>query len=352
MSLKDEVSLNEDEKKVIDLETKLRLKSTEVSKLRAFIAKQSEEMAQLQTILEGLKDIHGLSTQPKWLSPRKVNHRHHRAIPTLLLSDLHLDEVVCKAEVEGYNEYNREIALVRLAEVFEKAVDLPNTYMSGFAFDGFILALGGDIVTGDIHQEYIRTNEATLFETISFWVPKLAEGINYIADIYGRVHVPCVVGNHDRNPANHRSPFKKRAQDSASWVIYKWLADKLSADKRITFDIAQSMDCTYDVYSTKYLLTHGDQFRGGGGVAGIFTPVVKGRTTKLERQKALGNPFDILIMGHWHQLVFGPNFIVNNSLKGYDEFAYGMNFKPEPPSQAFWITTPERGLSMTMPIYV
>jgi hypothetical protein len=55
-------------------------------------------------------------------------------------------------------------------------------------------------------------------------------------------------------------------------------------------------------------------------------------------------------MGHWHQLVYGPSFVVNGSLKGYDEYAAVSNFPFEPPQQACWLMTPEHGKTWTAPV--
>jgi hypothetical protein len=54
--------------------------------------------------------------------------------------------------------------------------------------------------------------------------------------------------------------------------------------------------------------------------------------------------------GHWHSLFNGPGLIINGSLKGYDEYAYKMNFQFEEPGQALWITHPEHGISYWMPV--
>ncbi|NBX73397.1 MAG: hypothetical protein EBQ89_03775, partial [Alphaproteobacteria bacterium] len=40
------------------------------------------------------------------------------------------------------------------------------------------------------------------------------------------------------------------------------------------------------------------------------------------------------------------------SLKGYDEYAYISNFRYEPPRQAFWLTDPDHGVTITAPIHV
>ena len=63
-------------------------------------------------------------------------------------------------------------------------------------------------------------------------------------------------------------------------------------------------------------------------------------------------PFDVMAVGHWHQYIVAPSkgLIVNGSLKGYDEFARQFKFEPEPAQQAFWLWTPEHGISFSAPI--
>lgn len=326
-------------------------KTKELRALKRDLEKETAEREAAEKVLGFIHSVNDAKLSvPTWLTPKKSTKAHH-ATPTLLLSDLHLDEVVNPAEVEWYNNYDRKIAELRLRRTFEQAISMSRDYVAGVTFDGFVLALGGDILTGDIHAELQKTNETTMFDSIVHWVPQLAAGIEMLADEFGKVHVPCVVGNHDRNPMNRRTPAKQRAKDSLSWVIYQWLADRFRNDQRVTFQIAEGADTLYSIYSTRYMLTHGDQFRGGGGIAGIWSPIMKGAARKTARQAAFGKPFDWMVMGHWHQLVWGRGFIINGALKGYDEYAYVSNFDPEPPQQAFWITTPEHGITVNMPIY-
>jgi hypothetical protein len=57
-------------------------------------------------------------------------------------------------------------------------------------------------------------------------------------------------------------------------------------------------------------------------------------------------------MGHFHQYITIPGLIVGGSMKGYDEYAYGLNLRPEPARQAFWVTTPEYGPTIHAPVYI
>jgi hypothetical protein len=98
-------------------------------------------------------------------------------------------------------------------------------------------------------------------------------------------------------------------------------------------------------------VTHGDQVTGGSGIGGIWPPIMRLDARKRARYAAVQQPYDLLVMGHWHQLTWGPNFIINGSLVGYDEYAAVSNFGFQEPAQALWLMTPERGRTWMAPIY-
>jgi hypothetical protein len=296
-------------------------------------------------ITEAKKEIHGT---PKWTVKSPKTGARHGTI-CLMLSDLHLDEVVRSENVGGLNVYNRRIAEDRLQHTFEQAASLPVSYAGGISFDGIVCFLGGDILTGDIHDELKETNESTPMESVVHWVPRLAAGITLLADTYGRVHVPCVDGNHDRNGKDYR--YKRRPQSAVSWVLYHWLADQLSSDRRITFEVSASTECRVPVYGTSFLLRHGDGWTGGSGNVGPVGPVRSANLRLMRREMASGSTHDWLVVGHWHTYMQGLGLIMNGSLKGYDEYAFDKLFDYEPPQQALWVVTPEHGVTLSMPIF-
>jgi hypothetical protein len=185
--------------------------------------------------------------------------------------------------------------------------------------------------------------------SIDFWLDHVAAGIALLADEFGKVHIPVVVGNHGRTTRKPRMKF--RARSNFDWFFAKALQRIFAQDKRVTFDISESADCLTDCYGLKVMLTHGDQATGGSGIGGIWPPIMRLNARKRQRQEAVGRGYDLLIMGHWHSLVFGPDFIVNGSLKGQDEYAFIGNFGFEPPRQASWLMVPEHGVTWTAPIF-
>ena len=349
------------ESKIKDLENRL-MRAQDAIKLNQNRIQQAERgrvyaeraLAENQNLLNVLQDIRGAVGN---VSPYKARRRtaagpgKRRCIPSLMLSDLHFGEWVDPHEVEGYNEYTPAVAKKRLKNTTLGMIEMFDLYASGLTADSAVVVLGGDILSGDIHQELSETNALGTSETIVEFTPLLASAIETIADRFGSVYVPCVTGNHDRSPRQKRVPSKRSAKDSLSWIVYCWLSDHFRNDERVKVEVSVATSMTYQLYNTRYLLTHGHEWKGGAGVAGLYPPIARGVLKRSRRQEVIGNPFDHLIMGHFHQYTLGHNFLVNGSMKGYDQYAYQNDFEPEVAQQAFWLTTPEHGFTLAAPIY-
>jgi hypothetical protein len=328
-------------------DTERRLSNAKDSEL---LLKQERDLViRLERELGIMTKIGHRSEPPKWLtSPPKTGKKHH-ATPWLFLSDLHLDEVVAPEQVMGMNAYNRQIARMRLETTAINFVKICRDYWTGVTYDGVVVALAGDLFSGDIHEELKETNEDTMLGSLDYWVDPLADVIRLIADEFGKVHVPVVVGNHGRTTRKPRHKF--RARSNFDWFMGMALQRLFRGDPRVTFDVAESADTLVTNYDHRTMVTHGDQASGGGGIGGIWPPLMRLDARKRARQNAVNQGYNLLTMGHWHQLVYGPSFIVNGSLKGYDEYAFDLNFSYEPPQQAAWLIVPEHGRTWTAPIF-
>lgn len=287
---------------------------------------------------------------PNWVTgpPPK---RNAIARPTAMLGDGHWDEVVNPSEIEWMNGYDRQIALERLERFFRNTIRLGRDYLKGIDFDGIVVPIVGDCFSGNIHEELNETNEGTIFESLLEFLGPMVAGIRLLADYYGRVFLPCVTGNHTRR---RRKPhFKLRCRDNFEWLFYRLLEREFSGDDRVSFLIPDGPDVEWPIWGVRYRMTHGDQFRGGSGNAGPVVPILLGDSRKKKRSQAAGRPYDFLCVGHWH--TYMPRMrgvIVNGTLKGYDEYCYGNNFDYEKPSQSFWLTDPEDGVTIMAPIHV
>lgn len=310
-------------------------------------AKDAEARVQRLEKELGILSSVGLSKPPAWLT--KPKSQKHAATAWLMLSDLHLDEVVEPDQVMYTNMYNRQIAVGRLERTFQNFVKVTKQNWTSISYDGAVVCLGGDIFSGDIHDELKESNEDTMLGSLDFWIDHLAAGIGQVADEFGKVHVPVVVGNHGRTTRKPRAKF--RARSNFDWFVGRGLQRMFASDRRVTFDVSEAADTLITCYGTRVMLTHGDQASGGGGIGGIWPPIMRLNARKKARQESVGMGYDLLIMGHWHQLVMGKDFIVNGSLKGQDEYGFIENFGFEAPQQACWLITPEHGVTWTAPIF-
>jgi len=284
---------------------------------------------------------------PTWLRPQKKTKRH-TGIANLLLSDLHFDEVTPAAAINGCNAFNREIGTLRLRRTAEKTLTVARDYITGIDYDGITVWLNGDVFSGVIHDELKRTNAAPIMASFDYWLDPMVACLKMLADDMLKVHCVGRVGNHGREDRN--KIYKGAVEDNWDWLYYRILQRELKDDPRFTWDLPLSVDGVVQHYDHRYMATHGNQFRGGSGISGIQTPLALGDFRKRKRQAAIGEPYDTMLLGHFHSYMTIPGIIVNGSLKGYDEFAFEHNFGFEVPQQAFWVTTPENGPSFHVPI--
>ena len=321
----------------------------EARSLREQLRIRDEELVEVRRLLDFTTAIDQAKLRPpRWLTPKRAPHG--TGIVCVTLTDAHFDEVVRPEEMFDYNAYNREIAEIRLRRWADKTISLSRDHISGMDWQGLTVFVGGDIFSGTIHEELAETNADTLYGSVVHWLEQVEAALLALADYCGQMHIAVTVGNHGRRTRKPRA--KLRVRDNSEWLFWRVMERNLRADKRITWSIPEAMDTFVTIYSTRYQLTHGDQFRGGSGISGVLTPLMLGAHRKTRKAMAMGQPYEVLVLGHFHQYLHLPGIIMGGALKGYDEFASSINVVPEPPTQAYWITDPHWGVSISAPLHV
>ena len=339
-----------------------KLKSTE-AKLSTQVKLLKQELAQVQrtedTAESIRKEIYGLAEMtpdpPKWINPKK-SKPGSPGVPMVCISDIHFGERVHKAQVGGVNEYNRKIAVRRLETLFKKICDLAYNHMVNPSYPGIVCCLGGDMITGAIHEELAETNDGTTQQALLGVQECLIAGIERLADTFGRVFCPCVIGNHGRD--THKPRHKNAVFHSYEWNLYCQLERHFRDDKRVQFMIPGESDCFFTVAGHRYYLTHGDKLgvAGGDGMIGIIGPIARGRIKVGRQQAQVNRAFDTMICCHYH--VYTPrgdasNTIVNGSVIGYNEYAHERLRAPYArPAQALWFSHPDYGPTCQWPVYL
>ena len=290
---------------------------------------------------------------PEWLE--KGGKPGSRGMPALMVSDLHWGEVVRAEEVGGVNEYNEAVGRKRMKKLKDVTIDLCYNHMgrANTEYPGMVLMLGGDMITGDIHEELMASNDRTPQQSINDLTDELAGLIDAFAGKFGKLFIPCVVGNHGRSTKKMR--MKGRVYTSYEWLIYCNLERYFKSSKHIHFYIPGEADAYFKIYGHRYLLTHGDSLgvKGGDGIIGAMGPIMRGAIKVGRSEAQIGRDFDTIVMGHWHQSLWLPGVIVNNAFKGYDEYArLGLRAPYNRPSQSLWFTHPEHGITARWEVFL
>lgn len=299
--------------------------------------------------------IIGLTNQVNVLEPpawmlKAAKRIDSPGVPSLFVSDMHWAEVVDPKQINGVNEYNIAIANRRLERLAERAIRLLGILSPSFDYPGIVLPFGGDGISGNIHDELTATNEMNSMPAVLDLFAAKCRLIETLKQKIEFIFCPCVTGNHGRD--TRKIWNKDRHATSFDWLNYCFLAKHFENDPQVKFYIPDGPDAFYRIYAHRYLLTHGDQFRGGDGMIGALGPILRGDHKKRSRNSQINMEYETMLMGHWHQDIFTRRVIVNSSLKGYDEYAYDQNFGFEPPSQQLWITHPKYGITWRMPVLV
>ena len=279
---------------------------------------------------------------PEWISPSYIG-AGNKQVPILFLSDIHYAEVVSKEETGGLNEYNINIANRRLDTTIARTIDIAKHHSTNTEYEGIVVVLGGDALSGCIHEELTTTNEITMPEAVVKLAEKLSSILLELADEFGKVFVPAVVGNHAR--LSHKPQAKNRTFNNYEWLMFHLLKSKLSYDNRISIVIPNQTDIHFKVFSHRYLLTHGDSLgtSGGNGIIGCIGPIMRGYQKLLTSESQVGNNFDTLLLGHYHTQLWLPGVIVNGTTKGADEYSrLFMRVPYAPPTQALWFNNQHR----------
>jgi hypothetical protein len=301
------------------------------------IDRQEQELRALGAIGDGIDTF---TIEPKQSS------RTSEATPILVASDWHTEEVVKPVQVSGLNEFNADICAARVTKFFRSSLRLIDLLAQDVSISTVILALLGDFITNDLHEEAAETNQAHPIHAIINVQNQIASGIEFLLahSSYSFV-VPCKVGNHSRTTKKVR--FGTESGHSLEYLMYVHLAAYFRHEPRVQFQISEGYHHYINIYDQVIRFHHGHAIKYGGGIGGIFIP-----TFKAISQWNKGRQADLDVFGHFHQSKDGGNFICNGSLVGYNAFALSIKADYEPPKQTLLLIDKKRKRTCTWPILV
>lgn len=276
----------------------------------------------------------------------------------LMFSDTHASEVVSLEETRGINEYNWDVMLERMNRLSLGVLSHAQHYT--FRVKRLHVHLLGDMLSGDIHDELVITNDRPTVEAIvqfsldtAAWLRELVENIIRfgIASDEFDVMVAGVPGNH---PRYSKKPSAKQAHNNADWVYYKMLELLLREDPLFEFDFPRG---AYNVQKIagryRVLLMHGDGIRTS--MPGVPWGGVVRRVTTLEQQFSKARqPLDYIELGHFHSRNsldgIQAEVLLNGSVKGADEYSLKQFGHGHDAKQLLYTAHPEWGITGTYPL--
>ncbi len=265
------------------------------------------------------------------------------AVAVALASDWHAEETVKSVSTNGLNEYNLHIAEDRIKRFFIKTVRLTEIERHGSKIEDLILWLGGDLMTGMIHEELAETNSKTPTQVILWLQDRILEGLETLKPHYRRIIIPTSYGNHGRD--TKKSRHGTGAEHSYEWLLYKVLEGRTNSDA-IVWQVGESYFNYLNVFDRNLRFHHGDGLKYQGGIGGLTIPTEKA----IASWNKSPNRADLDIFGHWHQYQQSRNWLCNGSLIGYNAYALSIKAAFEPPTQTFFLFDKKRGRTMTAPI--
>ncbi len=267
--------------------------------------------------------------------------------PVILASDWHVEEEVRAESTPTGNFYNLDVADTRIRRFFAGSHWLIDFHRPKFQCRDVVLWLGGDLLSGYIHDELVETAQLSPLETLRWLKFRLIAGIEFLLrdKALNRLIIPCSYGNHGRTTKKPRRATG--AENSYEWLLYCELADYFASNKRVEFHITKSAHQYVGVYDYDVHFHHGDEISYGGGVGGIMIPINK---AVAQWDKARAADFDNF--GHFHQYLDVGKIAGNGSLIGFNGYAMSIKATPEPPQQSFYIVDSKRGKTCKCPIWV
>jgi hypothetical protein len=252
----------------------------------------------------------------------------------LNLSDIHLGERVIPEQVNYTNEYNKEVAIDRLNQLFSQLIK----YAKKIIVKDLHIEMNGDILCGGIHQELARNNDLNEVESLFYFQKYFVSKLSELSKHFDNIYIDVIVGNHPRI-LQGKPYFKEKVQMNFEYILGRQLQmyyDLLREQKKNTkifINVPESAFIVKKIKNTKFLITHGDILtgEGNGGFAGIpFYSICMSSAKFYGVLQQIGveetTQFNHVLCGHLHTSAKIPLFnggfcFVGGSVIGTNEFS-------------------------------
>jgi len=265
---------------------------------------------------------------------RKLGKGVLRTAGILDVGDVHYGELVTSRSTGGVAEYSPEIAKERFDYTVNEAIRLGKEHK----IQSLWVIGGGDMISGDIHDDLSRSNEIMPIEQTLDCAEMMYGGLEKLCQAFPEVNFVGVSGNH---PRMYRVPFYNRKQiESLDYMLYKMLEAKGVNQPNLNFHTPESFWTIINVEERKFMVLHGDTIKQQNSMSLAFYGMWK----EFMKWKTIGETvgeFDDMLVHHFHVPVIlsigEGSYYGNGALKGKDDFSLAGTRAPAPASQRFLV---------------
>ncbi len=207
----------------------------------------------------------------------------------------------------GLGEYSDSIFRERLARWYEAVTKSLLDYATSHSVVELIVPLGGDLVEGaDIYAgqpwQLEKDPARQTVELASHLATAIGDLVIFCKEEIGveRVMVPSVPGNHGK--VGGKKSGATPSTMSWDWLCVEFLREKLRGHPIDIFASEPGGALLFDTMGHLFLLIHGQEIRGWGGIPFYGITRYDGRAIRMS-----GEIFDYCLMGHVHQPASLPN---------------------------------------------
>lgn len=301
-----------------------------------------QDKNRLEATLNEILEYQGKT--PKNFEIKRQQNVTKQAVEVVLASDWHVGEKVDPDTVNDLNEFNDQVCDQRVQRFFDQVVEHHELSSAQYKIKYMVLALLGDFLSGNIHDELMENSYLLPIEAIQKAQDYLYNGIKFLLkNTKCNITIPCCYGNHGRITEKNRNATG--AGNNLETFMYGNLEKLFADEKRVKFLITKAYHNYMKIYDWQTRFHHGHNVKYYGGVSGIYLSMNKAIT-----QWDKGKPAKINVSAHFHQQRDGGNFINNGSLIGYNAYAMSIKADFEEPKQAYFLIEPEAGKTLVAPL--
>jgi len=300
-----------------------------IAKYEVFVENKVSKESKL--IIRRLNEFEKLKSSPYRLTQHSNDDD---GAYVLLLSDWHIGEVVSSDELGKINRYDTKIATRRVELLSEKLMSIAKPSSDLYIW------LGGDMVSGNIHDELEKTNEYTITDQIICTAKLIKQFIDEIGEHFKSITIITSVGNHGRLKKEKQS---KQRYDNYDYLAYKFLYSMLSDKKKIRWLISKEVFAFTNIAGFNFVFSHGDTIRMWNNIP--YYGIIRDLQVKQSIKQFVDeeNPkVDFYCIGHFHTPssinVNGIYVIMNGSLKGVDEYTLSRGFLSVPCQKLIYVS--------------